>query len=212
MWFASDQICGKRLKVIIPEWLSFYELRYGKVSPMTNKQLYKISSATIDRLLKPMRTHPKFCTTKPGSILRTQIPIKTNQWDESVPGFVEADTVAHCGESLSGDFMWSLTVTDIATAWTENRAIWGKGALSVAQAIEAIKHSLPFALKGFDSDNGSEFLNHHLIAYCLENKIQMTRSRPYHKNDNAHVAQKNWTHARQLLGYHRYDNSNYSAK
>ena len=106
-----------------------------------------------------MRTHQKFCSTKPGSILRTQIPIKTNQWDESVPGFVEADTVAHCGESLSGDFMWSLTVTDIATAWTENRAIWGKGALSVAQAIEAIKHSLPFKLQD-DIQNRLKQINH----------------------------------------------------
>lgn len=203
---SSDQICPQRLKAILPEWLPFFEKHYGNVSEQTKAQLDSISSATISRLLKPYRAHRKLCTTKPGSLLKTQIPIKTNQWDESLPGFMEADTVAHCGETLSGNFMWSLTMTDIATGWTENSAIWNKGSLGVIQAIKAIQTNLPFTLKGFDCDNGSEFLNYHLIRYFAENAIQLTRARPYHKNDNAHVEQKNWTHVRQLLGYHRYDN------
>lgn len=206
IWLVSDQICGQRLKMILPEWLPFYEKRHGNLSKEVKDQLKSVSSSTINRLLKPYRLHPKFCTTKPGSLLKVHIPIKTNQWDESIPGFVEADTVAHCGDSLSGDFMWSLTVSDIATCWTENRAIWNKGAHGVLDAIKSIQAALPFKLKGFDSDNGSEFLNYHLMRYFANESIKMTRSRPYHKNDNAHVEQKNWTHVRQLLGYHRYDN------
>jgi hypothetical protein len=206
IWFASDQVCGKRLKALLPAWLPFYEKHYGQLSVDCRQQLENISSATIDRLLKASKSGQSkgLSGTKPGSLLKTQIPICTDQWDNTVPGFIEADTVAHCGESLSGDFIWSLTMVDIATGWTENRATWNKGAQGVLTAIESVKEALPFKIKGFDSDNGSEFLNHHLVAYLAEKKIQFTRSRPYKKNDNAHVEQKNWTHVRQLMGYERF--------
>ena len=144
-----------------------------------------------------------------GSIIKNQIPIKTNQWEETKPGFIEADTVAHCGTSLEGNFVWSLTMTDILLTWTENRAVWNKGSHGVGVAIDDVEASLPFEIKGFDCDNGSEFLNYHLIKKFAERPeekaIQFTRSRPYKKNDNAHVEQKNWTHVRQLFGYHRFD-------
>jgi hypothetical protein len=124
-----------------------------------------------------------------------------------VPGFMEADTVAHCGNSLAGDFVWSLTLTDILTGWTECRATWNKGSTGVVKQIKAIEQALPFTLRGFDCDNGSEFLNYHLLRYFTEHpeKPQFTRSRPYKKNDNAHVEQKNWTHVRHLFGYDRID-------
>ena len=170
-----------------------------------------ISSTTIGRLLKPVRTQYKKrgrATTKPGTLLRKQIPLKTNQWDETRPGFLEADTVAHCGDSMAGMFAFTVDCVDIATGWTEQRAVWGKGETGVLEQIQHIEQSLPFSLLGFDSDNGSEFLNYHLLRHFTERKkpIQFTRSRAYHKDDNAHVEQKNWTHVRQWLGYDRLDN------
>ncbi len=140
--------------------------------------------------------------------MKQQIPIRTAHWDISLPGFMEADTVAHCGNSLAGDFVWSLTLSDILTGWTECRATWNKGFAGVMDQIKAIEQALPFELRGFDCDNGSEFLNHHLLRYFSEHpdKPAFTRSRPYKKNDNAHIEQKNWTHVRQLFGYERLDN------
>ena len=211
IWLASDQPCGKRLKMALPLWLPHYGGAYGELDPAIYKGLLSMSAATIDRLLAPSRVKCKrFCGTKPGSILKKQIKIKTDQWDEDRPGYLEADTVAHCGTSLSGDFVWSLTMTDIFSAWTENRAVWNKGSIGVLNQITDIENNLPFDILGFDSDNGSEFLNHHLIRYFTDTErprqIQFTRSRPYHSDDNAHVEQKNWTHVRQLLGYERFDN------
>lgn len=211
IWLASDQPCGKRLKMALPLWLPHYGGAYGELDPAIYKGLLSMSAATIDRLLAPSRVKCKrFCGTKPGSILKKQIKIKTDQWDEDRPGYLEADTVAHCGTSLSGDFVWSLTMTDIFSAWTENRAVWSKGSIGVLNQITDIENNLPFDILGFDSDNGSEFLNHHLIRYFSDTErprqIQFTRSRPYHSDDNAHVEQKNWTHVRQLLGYERFDN------
>jgi hypothetical protein len=210
LWQQSDFICSKKLKVIIREWLPFYENRHGNVDDITRGQLYRISPATIDRLLRPFR--PDYpCKgrsgTKPGRILKNQIPIKTDNWDVTKPGFFEADTVAHCGTSLSGNFVWSLTMTDIFTGWTENRAVWNKGSAGVVKQVKNIEKSLVFPIYGFDCDNGSEFLNYHLIRYFQKRKkpVQFTRSRPYHKDDNAHVEQKNWTHVRQLFGYARFD-------
>jgi hypothetical protein len=210
IWFATDQMCGKRLKSAMPLWLPFYDSTYGTLDNDVKSQLLAMSSATIDRLLEPTRNqYPKrMCGTKPGSLLKKHIPISTDQWNETRPGFFEADTVAHCGQSLMGDFVWSITLTDICTAWTENRAVWGKGARDVLDKIEDIEQYLPFEILGFDSDNGSEFLNHHLIRYFAERPapVQFTRSRPYHSDDNAHVEQKNWTHVRQLFGYYRIEN------
>lgn len=212
LWLATDQMCGKRLKEALPLWLAHYSKHYPELSEAIHKQLLMMSPATIDRLLKPIKIKygKGLSGTKPGSLLKTQIPIKTNQWDTTKVGFMEADTVAHCGTTLAGDFIWSVTLTDIASGWTENRATWNKGAEGVLKQIKHIEDTLPFPILGFDSDNGSEFLNHHLLRYFTERPnqktIQFTRSRPYKKNDNAHVEQKNWTHVRQIFGYHRFDN------
>lgn len=212
IWFAADQMCSKRLKVALREWLPHYEVEYGLLEDSIRGQLYSISAATIDRMLKPVRVqHPRkgLSGTKPGRLLKNQIPIKTDHWDVDRPGFLEADTVAHCGNSLAGDFIWSLTLTDICSTWTESRATWNKGSGGVIEQIRDIENTLPFKILGFDCDNGSEFLNHHLIRYFTQTKkpsVQFTRSRPYQKNDNAHVEQKNWTHVRHLFGYDRFDN------
>lgn len=211
-WLTADQMCSKKLKVAIALWMPYYEELFH-IAPQVKNLLLTASPATLDRLLKPLRvTHKRkrLCGTKPGSLLKNQIPIKTDNWDVDKPGYVESDTVAHCGNSLAGDFVWSLTLTDICSTWTENRATWGKGSAGVLEQIQDIENSLPFPLLGFDCDNGSEFLNYHLIRYFSnrpkELMTQFTRSRPYHKDDNAHVEQKNWTHVRQLLGYDRIDN------
>ena len=210
IWMATDQMCGKRLKVAIPLWLPHYAEAYGALDEDIKDMLLKMSAATIDRLLMPIRSkYPRRLSgTKPGTLLRKQIPIKTDQWDEDRPGFVEGDTVAHCGTTLLGNFIWSLTITDIFSGWTENGATWNKGAHGVMEQIRLIEERLPFPILGWDSDNGSEFINHHLKRYfeIRENPAQFTRSRPYHSGDNAHVEQKNWTHVRQLFGYYRLEN------
>jgi hypothetical protein len=202
--------CSKRLKAILPLWLPAYVKEFGSLSLEGVKALHRVSPATLDRLLEPARVKYRGrgrTTTKPGTLLRKQIPIKTNQWDETKPGFLEADTIAHCGESLLGDFVYTIDTVDIATGWTEQRAIWGKGETEILRQIQDIEDSLPFPLLGFDSDNGSEFLNWHLMRHFhqRDKPVQFTRSRPYHKDDNAHVEQKNWTHVRQWFGYHRLD-------
>ena len=210
IWLAANLPCSKRLKAVLPLWMSGYVQQYGALSNEVTKALMSISASSIDRLLKPVRVKYKGrgrSTTKPGTLLRKQIPIKTNQWDESRPGFLEADTVAHCGTSMAGMFAFTIDCVDIATGWTEQRAVWGKGETGVMEQIKDIEVSLPFPLLGFDSDNGSEFLNYHLLRHFTERTqpIQFTRSRAYHKDDNAHIEQKNWTHVRQWLGYHRFD-------
>jgi hypothetical protein len=145
------------------------------------------------------------CGTRPGTLLKNQIPIKTQHADVNKPGVMEADTVAHCGNTLEGDFVWSLTLTDIFSGWTENRAVWNRGYEGVQEAIRHSEQRLPFRLTGFHTDNGGEFLNHHLIRYLQERQepIHYTRGRPNHKDDTAHVEQKNYTHVRLLLGYQR---------
>lgn len=206
LWICSNLACSKRLKAMIPLWLPFYDKH---LSVEIKSLLLEISPATIDRLLHKIKRKYKklgLSTTKPGSLLKKQVPIKTNQWDEFRPGFFEADTVAHCGGSLSGSFIYSVNLTDIATGWIQTRAVWGKGQSGVFEALKTIQSSLPFKILGFDSDNGNEFLNNYLVAYFTKHKVQFTRSREYHKNDNAHIEQKNWTHIRQYLGYHRFDN------
>jgi hypothetical protein len=208
IWLAAEQPCGKRLAPALPLWVCHYERHHGKLTSRQRELLRQISPATLDRLLAGARVqHPLRgrCGTKPGSLLKTEIPIRTGTWDVTRPGYLEADSVAHCGASLAGDFIWSLTYTDIATAWTEGRAVWNKGAAGVLAATRHVEEHLPFALLGFDCDNGSEFLNHHLLRYLDERKrpVAFTRSWPYHKDDNAHVEQKNWMWPRQLLGYSR---------
>ena len=212
IWLAANLPCSVRLKVILQLWLPAYAKEFGGLSLDVVKALRKISAPTIDRLLKPARIKYRSrgrSTTKPGTLLRKQIPIKTNQWDETRPGYLESDTIAHCGESLLGEFIYTIDFVDIATSWTEQRAVWGKGETGVLKQIRDVEDSLPFPLLGFDCDNGSEFLNWHLMRHFAQRDkpVQFTRSRPYHKDDNAHVEQKNWTHVRQWLGYHRFDKS-----
>jgi len=211
IWLTANLPCSKRLKPILPLWLPGYLQSFGPLPPKVLQALSRISPATIDRILSPTRIHYKKrgrATTKPGTLLRNQIPIQTNQWNESRPGFLEADTVAHCGDSLSGMFSYTLDIVDIATGWTEQRAVWGKGEAGILEQIQDIEQSLPFPLLGFDSDNGSEFLNYHLYHHFTQKNppTQFTRSRAYHNEDNAHIEQKNWTHVRQWLGYQRFDN------
>jgi len=210
IWLAANLPCSKRLKAILPLWLKSYAQEFGGLPLDVVKALLRISAPTIDRLLKPVRAkygHRGRATTKPGTLLRKQIPIKTDQWDETRPGFLEADTVAHCGGSLLGDFAYTIDFVDIATGWTEQRAVWGKGEVGVVKQVRDVEERLPFSLLGFDSDNGCEFLNYHLMRHFAQRDkpVQFTRSRPYHKDDNAHAEQKNWTHVRQWLGYHRLD-------
>ena len=211
IWFATDQMCSKKLKAAIPLWLPFYEEEHEPLPPVVRHKLIDMSPATIDRMLKTLRTLYKKgrCSTKPGTLLKNQIPIKTHNWDVTKPGYFEADTVAHCGNSMAGDFVFSLTFTDIFSGWTENRAVWGKGSQGVLRQIKNIEERIAFPILGFDCDNGSEFLNYHLVSYFTDRPkrpVLFTRSRPYRKNDNAFVEQKNWTHVRQLLGYDRFDN------
>ena len=208
IWLAAEQPCGKRLKAALALWLPHYEAERGVLDGALRARVLAPSAATIDRLLAPCRValgSRARCGTRPGTLLRKQIPVRTEHWDVAGPGWIEADTVAHCGESMAGDFVWSLTMTDVHTQWTETRAVWNKDQHGVQTRIAEVEKALPFAILGFDSDNGGEFLNWHLADYFLGRNapVAFTRSRPYHKNDNARVEQKNWTHVRQLVGYDR---------
>jgi hypothetical protein len=207
IWRAAEQLCGKRLVRALPLWLPFYERHYGKLLPTQKKLLREVSAATLDRILAEHKIGPAkgLSGTRPGTLLRQQVPIQGEVWNEKKIGFIEADSVAHCGSSLAGDFVWSLTYTDLACTWTEGRAVWNKGATGVLEQTKDVESELPFAIVGFDFDNGTEWLNWTLIRYLQvrARPIGLTRSRPYHKDDNAHVEQKNWMWPRQLLGYGR---------
>jgi hypothetical protein len=210
IWLTANLPCSKRLKALLPLWLPGYQAIEGPLPAEAHQALTRISAATIDRLLKPQRVRYRQrgrSTTKPGTLLRHQIPVGTNQWDQTRPGFLEADTVAHCGESMAGQFAYTIDCVDIATGWSEQRAVWGRGETGVIEQIRDIEQSLPFALLGFDCDNGSEFLNHHLLRHFVNRPkpVHFTRSRAYRKDDNAHIEQKNWTHVRQWIGYERLD-------
>ena len=210
IWFTEGCICGKRLAPFLEELVPVLK-RYGEidVTDEVEKKLTNISPATIDRLLAPVKKSLNFTgrsSTKPGSLLKSEIPIKTfSEWDDTVPGHVEIDLVAHCGGNLSGEFTYTLDVTDVATGWTETRAVKNKARVWVFNALEKITKHLPFEVLGIDSDNGTEFINHHLLNYCEENGITFTRSRPYRENDNCFIEQKNWTVVRKTVGYRRYD-------
>ncbi len=210
IWFMEGCICGKRLAPFLEELVPVLK-RHGEidVTDEVEKKLVDISPATVDRLLKPVKDTLNFTgrsSTKPGTLLKDEIPIKTfSEWDDTTPGHVEIDLVAHCGGNLSGEFAYTLDVTDVATGWTETRAVKNKAQVWVFHALEKIAKRLPFQVKGIDSDNGSEFINGHLLNYCKEKEITFTRSRPYRKNDNCYVEQKNWSVVRKVVGYYRHD-------
>lgn len=207
VWKETDYMCSKNLKKAMPVWLPAYEQVQGTFREDIHAKLLRISPSSIDRVLKPYKYLGRGrCGTKPGSLLRSEIPIRTTIWDVNIPGFLEGDTVAHCGGDLSGQFVWTLTATDICTQWTEVRPVWHKGSIAVIDAIEDMYKTLPFSIQAWDCDNGSEFINRYLVKHFADRKIAFTRSRPYHKNDNAHVEQRNYSHVRHFLGYGRIDN------
>lgn len=200
------------MKKNMPEWLPFIEEEYGAFPVEISEKLLAISSATMKRLFQKMRdaAGSGLSTTRPGSLLRTEIPIRTDSfWDETVPGKMAADTVAHCGNTTEGQFIYSLDMVDPVTHWVAQRATWGKGHSGVLEETKSIEASLPFPLIGLHVDNGSEFINHAYIRYFtdepLRNRFSFTRSRAYHKNDNCHVEQKNWSVVRRYFGYDRLD-------
>lgn len=209
IWKASGYLCGQRLKEAIPDWLPSLEKRLS-LSDQTRQHLLTISARQLDARLKPYKLALKrnfYSTTRPGRLLKSMIPIRTFNSDIKTPGYLEIDLVAHCGGSLEGDFLWTLTATDIHTGWTDRYAVFGKGQHAVFDGLQAIQKRLPFPLRGIDSDNGEEFINHHLLRFCRNARppIAFTRSRPNKKNDNPHVEQKNFTHVRTFLGSLRWE-------
>lgn len=209
-WAVLGMPAGKRLAPILPELVSILR-RHGEldIDDDIAALLARMSAATIDRRLAVERKKYELrgrSHTKPGTLLKGQIPIRTwAQWDDAVPGFVEIDLVGHEGGNAVGEHAYTLTVTDIALGWTENRSVRNKARKWVIAALDDIEMSMPFPLLGIDSDNGSEFINYHLLDWCEKRKLTFTRSRPGNSNDGAHVEQKNWAVVRTVVGYHRYD-------
>jgi hypothetical protein len=209
-WRAANCICGKRLVPGLPMLVEALE-RHGelKLDPQTRALLLTLSPATADRLLKRARAGTKphgLTTTKPGTLLKQAIPVRTfAQWDDAKPGFMEVDLVAHCGETTQGEYLNSLDMLDVKTRWVELYGLLNRSQATVSAAIVACRRRLPYALLGLDSDNGAEFINHDLKRYCEQEHITFTRCRPYKKNDQAYVEQKNWTAVRQNVGYDRYE-------
>ena len=207
IWLHALQPCGLRLKAALPDWLPAYEEDHRRLNPDVRRALLGASRATLDRLLQPARVaHRRRGTTRPGTLLRQQIPIRT-EWNENAPGFLEVDTVAMCGGVLDDRHGWMFDAVDVHTTWNEMRGLPNRSEAATLGEICDVETHLPFALRGVDSDNGGEFINHHLLRHFLgrERPVAFTRSRPYRKNDNAHIEQKNYTQVRQWFGYERYD-------
>jgi len=207
VWEAAGYPWSVRLRALLPLWLPWIRRHYI-LSREAEQLLLRISPRQIDRRLQPRKNQLRrrlYGRTKPGTLLKHHIPIKTDHWDVSSPGFTEIDLVSHSGSSAEGEFAHSFNLTDIHTTWTETRAVRGKGQTGIVEGLEEMRQALPFRLQGIDSDNGSEFLNNHLVRYCRAHRIQFTRGRPYKKDDNAHIEQKNWTHVRKLIGWERFD-------
>lgn len=209
IWEIYGQICSKRLQPFLPEAIRVLErCQEIHLSQDTKELLLKISSASIDRCLRPLRskTSHGLSTTKPGSLLKTLIPVRTfTAWEEERPGFLEIDLVAHCGNTTAGQFLCTLTCTDLCTGWTDVTGLLHRSQEAVSEALGRMRQRLPFPLLGIDSDNGGEFINDLLYRYCLDEQITFTRSRPYQKNDQAHVEQKNWSVVRHTVGYDRWE-------
>jgi hypothetical protein len=209
IWEICDRICSKPLCPFLPEIVQVLERHGGlQIFTQTKTPLLQMSSATIAHCLRTVRfEHPQdLSTTKPGTLLKKVIPVRTYaSWDDDRLGFLEIDLVAHCGETAEGQFVNSLTCVDVSTGWTECLAVHQRNQQTVFEALKTIRPRLPFPLLGIDSDNGSEFINDLLFRYCLTEKITFTRSRPYKKNDQAHVEQKNWSVIRHLIGHDRFE-------
>jgi hypothetical protein len=207
VWEICGRICSKRLKPFLSEIVSVLERQNElHLTAETRVLLLSMSRATIDRCLKTARIEPHkgLSTTKPGTLLKKMIPVRIfTPWQDELPGFVEVDLVAHCGITTENEYLNTLTATDIATGWTECLALANKTQVAVSLAVVELRQRLPFPLLGLDSDNGSEFINETLFRYCQAEQITFTRSRPYQKNDQAHVEQKNWSVVRHTIGYDR---------
>ncbi len=207
VWKVAGYPCSIRLKALLALWMPWIKRKF-RIKPTVEKQLISISARQIDRRLRDKKSQIKkriYGRTKPGTLLKHRIPIRTDNWDIKAPGWTEVDTVSHSGNSADGLFAYTVNQTDIFTTWVESRAVLGKGEEGVVNALDEMAEALPFTLKGLDSDNGSEFINWHLLRYCEKKRIQPFRGRPYKKDDNAHIEQKNWTHVRKLIGWDRYD-------
>jgi len=209
-WEVMDYPCGKRLKRCLePMVAKARQFKEMAVPRPVEAKLVRISAPTLDRMLKAeRRKHELKCRskTKPGTLLKKQIAIRSGvEWDEDAVGYEELDLVGHDGGNTGGDYCFTLNVTDIKSGWTDMQAVRNKAQIWVFDALQDIRKRLPFAMKGIDSDNGSEFINSHLVAYCQQEDIVFTRSRSYQKNDNCHVEQKNFTAVRNFVGYSRYD-------
>ena len=207
VWEAAGYPCSARLKALIKLWLPWIRKQF-QLKQQVEKQLLSISARQMDRRLKDKKAQVgrrMYGRTKPGTLLKHHIPIRTDNWDVKTPGWTEVDTVSHSGNSADGKFAYTINQTDILTTWVESRAVLGKTEDVMVEGLDEMAHALPFPLKGLDSDNGSEFVNWHIWRYCKRNKIQPFRGRPYKKDDNAHIEQKNWTHVRKLMGWDRYD-------
>jgi len=207
VWEEAGYPWSARLKAILHLWLPAIRKRYATTRTL-EAQLLRISPRTIDRALKGKKRELRrrlYGRTRPGTLLRNQIPIKCEHWDVRDAGHLELDTVSHCGGNGEGQYAYSLNLTDIASTWVETRSVLGKGEVGIVEAFSEIREVLPFKLLDIDSDNGSEFINHHLYRYCDSRDIGFTRGRPYKKDDNAHIEQKNWTHVRKLIGWDRYE-------
>jgi hypothetical protein len=210
VWMYMDLACGKRLHEGIGDMLDalirFHAVDYGEETVWKLKQM---SAATMDRLLKKDKEALRLkgiSTTKPGTLLKRDIPIRLGQeWDDAIPGFVEVDLIAHCGPTAAGEYINTLNVTDIRTGWTEPVAVLNKAQRHVFAGLMDVEKKQPFPFAGIDSDNGSEFINQELYRYCKEKGILFTRSRAYTKNDSCHVEQKNWSLVRRNIGYGRYE-------
>lgn len=204
LWFHMGEIGARKLKAALPLWLPFSK----DIDHSTKTLILKMSAATLDRRLEKFRIiNGKGLSTTTPSMLKNLIPIKLLDEDVKRPGYIEADTVAHCGEAIAGHYANTVTMTDLYSGWTETRAVWTKGSEGVLKAIELIEMELPFAIERFACDNGTEFLNSDLYRFFSKRKtpVEFYRRRPYKKNDAAHVEQKNYTHVRKLFGYERYD-------
>lgn len=209
IWKICGHICGKRLQPFLPEMVAVLERHDELVIDAESKALLlQMSAATIDRLLARFRSQNRrgLSTTKPGTLLKDAIPVRTfADWDDAKPGFVEMDLVAHCGDSVHGQYLQTLTAVDITTGWTECLALKHRSQQNVSAAVKLLRDRLPFPLLGIDSDNDSVFINDTLLHYCKDERVTFTRSRPYRKNDQAHVEQKNWSVVRRTIGYNRYE-------